>query len=203
MSPIPTLTLTATPPSITSGGSSTLMWSSTNATSCTGTGFTAGGTSGTATVSPTAPQTYSITCTGAGGTGNQSTTITVSATALTPLACPSGGFSGLTLTDGSMNDLKQSCTINGNLVIGGTGTSASQLNIGSSIVLTVVGNVNLSGSGALSVNGGTLALANQFNLEYNINATDNANISMLNGNVTTNALGTHNLTSALQCFWQC
>ena len=96
-----------------------------------------------------------------------------------------------------MSDLQQSCTINGNLVIGGTGTSASQLNIGSSIVLTVVGNVNLSGSGALSVNGGTLALANQFNLEYNINAAGNSNISMLNGNVTTNALGTHNLTSIL------
>ncbi len=197
VNPIPTLTLTASPPSITSGGSSTLMWSSTNATSCTGTGFTAGGTSGIATVFPTAPQTYFITCTGGGGTGGQSTTVTVSTTALTPLQCPNGGFSGLTLRDGSLNDLQQSCTINGNLVIGGTGTSASQLNIGSSIVLTVAGNVNLSGSGALSVNGGTLALANQFNLEYNINAADNANISMLNGNVTTNALGTHNLTSTL------
>ena len=79
VSPIPTPTLTATPPSITSGGSSTLTWSSTNATSCTGAGFTAAGTSGTATVSPTASQAYSITCTGAGGTGSQSTTITVSA----------------------------------------------------------------------------------------------------------------------------
>jgi hypothetical protein len=195
VNPIPTVTLTANPTSITSGGSSTLMWSSTNATSCTGTGFTAGGASGSATVSPTVPQTYSITCTGTGGTGSKSTTITVSATALAPLQCPSGGFSGLTLTDGSMNDLQESCTINGNLVIGGTGTNASLLNIGSSIVLTVVGNFNLSGSGALSVNGGTLALANQINLQYSINAAGNANISMLNGNVTTNTLGTHNLTS--------
>ncbi|MFZ3326415.1 MAG: CARDB domain-containing protein [Methylocella sp.] len=196
VSSIPTVILTANPTSITSGGSSTLMWSSTNATSCAGTGFTAGGTSGRATVSPTVPQTYFITCTGTGGTGGQSTTITVSATPFAALQCPSGGFSGLTITDGTMNDLQESCTINGNLVIGGTGTSASLLNIGSSIVLTVVGNVNLSGSGALSVNGGTLALANQFNLQYSINAADNANISMLNGNVTTNALGTHNLTSA-------
>ncbi len=96
-----------------------------------------------------------------------------------------------------MNDLQESCTINGNLVIGGTGTNASLLNIGQSIVLTVVGNINLSGSGALSVNGGTLALANQYNLQWNINATDNSNISMLNGIVTTNTLGTRNLTSAL------
>jgi hypothetical protein len=198
VTPLPTVSLTANPTSITSGGSSTLTWSSTNATSCTGTGFTAGGTSGSATVSPTASQSYSITCTGTGGTAAPSSaTITVSATTLTALHCPSGGFSGLTLTDGSMNDLQENCTINGNLVIGGTGTNASLLNIGQSIVLTVVGNINLSGSGALSVNGGTLALANQYNLQWNINATDNANISMLNGIVTTNALGTRNLTSAL------
>ncbi len=98
-----------------------------------------------------------------------------------------------------MNDLQQSCTVNGNLVIGGTGTNASLLNIGQNIVLTVVGNINLSGSGALSVNGGTLALANQYNLQWSINAADNSNISMLNGNVTTNASGANNLTSNLQC----
>ncbi len=78
-SPLPTVSLTANPTSITSGGSSTLTWSSTNATSCTVTGFTAGGTSGTVTVSPTVSQSYSVTCTGAGGTASQSTTITVTA----------------------------------------------------------------------------------------------------------------------------
>lgn len=195
VAPIPTVTLTASPTSITSGGSSTLIWSSTNATSCTGTGFTAGGTSGNAIVSPAVTQTYSITCTGAGGTRSQSTTITVFATTLTPLHCPTGGFSGLTLTDGKMYDLQESCTIYGDLVIGGFGTNAAQLNIGSSIVLTMVGNVYLSGTGALSVNGGTLALSNKSNLQWSINATDDAYISMLNGIVTTNALGTRNLTS--------
>ena len=198
VNPTPTVTLTASPTSITSGGSSTLTWSSTNATSCTSTGFTAEATSGTATVSPTVTQTYSITCTGTGGTGATSlATITVSTTPLTALHCPSGGFSGLTITDGSMNDLKESCTVNGTLVIGGIGTNASLLNIGQSIVLTVAGNINLSGSGVLSVNGGTLALANQSNLQWNISATDNANISMVNATVNTNALGTRNLTSAL------
>jgi parallel beta-helix repeat protein len=75
----PTVTLTTNPTSITSGQSSTLTWSSTNATSCTGTGFTASGTSGTATVSPTATQTYSISCTGSGGSTSASATVTVSA----------------------------------------------------------------------------------------------------------------------------
>jgi len=66
--PAPTVALTATPASITSGQSSTLSWSSTNATSCTGTGFTAPGTSGSLAVSPMVTTTYSITCTGTGGT---------------------------------------------------------------------------------------------------------------------------------------
>src|SRR5207344_3135703 len=51
--PAPTVTLSANPASITSGQSSTLTWSSTNATSFTGTGFTASGTSGSVSVSPT------------------------------------------------------------------------------------------------------------------------------------------------------
>jgi len=64
--PAPTATLTASPTSVTSGGTSTLTWSSTDATSCTGTNFdTASATSGsTTTPALTADQTYSVTCTG-------------------------------------------------------------------------------------------------------------------------------------------
>jgi hypothetical protein len=76
----PTATLTANPTSITSGQSSTLAWSSTNATSCTGTGFTANGTSGSVSVSPTQTTTYSVSCTGAGGSVSAQTTITVGST---------------------------------------------------------------------------------------------------------------------------
>ena len=51
----------------------------TNATSCTGTNFTASGTSGSTSVSPTVTTTYSVTCTGAGGTSPAaSATVTVS-----------------------------------------------------------------------------------------------------------------------------
>jgi peptidoglycan hydrolase-like protein with peptidoglycan-binding domain len=75
--PAPTAALSASPPSITSGQSSTLTWSSTNATSCTGTKFTASGTSGTVSVAPTINTTYSIICAGPGGTASQSATVTV------------------------------------------------------------------------------------------------------------------------------
>jgi hypothetical protein len=74
----PTVTLTASKTSITTGGTSNLTWGSTNATSCTGTGFTASGITGTVTVSPTVTTTYGITCTGAGGSASANVTVTVS-----------------------------------------------------------------------------------------------------------------------------
>lgn len=78
----PTATISASPTSITSGQSSTITWSSTNATSCTGTGFSTGNqTSGTASVSPTSSTTYSVSCTGTGGSASGSATVTVSGAA--------------------------------------------------------------------------------------------------------------------------
>ena len=77
--PAPTATITASPTSITVGQSATLTWSSTDATSCTGTNFTASGTSGTQSISPTVSLTYGVTCSGAGGTSPAaSATVTVS-----------------------------------------------------------------------------------------------------------------------------
>jgi hypothetical protein len=74
----PTATLTANPTLISNGQSSTLTWSSTNATSCTGTNFSTGNaTSGSAIVSPSATTTYSISCTGTAGTALASATVTV------------------------------------------------------------------------------------------------------------------------------
>jgi hypothetical protein len=80
--PSPTASLSANPTTITSGGSSTLTWSSTNATSCTGTGFSTGNAiSGTTPVSPAATTTYSVNCSGATAqatvTVQQPTTLTV------------------------------------------------------------------------------------------------------------------------------
>jgi len=75
----PTASLTATPASITAGQSSQIAWSSTNATSCSGTGFTVpnSATSGSATASPTTTTTYSVTCSGAGGSASASAKVTV------------------------------------------------------------------------------------------------------------------------------
>jgi hypothetical protein len=81
---LPTATLAANPPSIVSGGSSTLSWSSTNATNCSGTGFPTGGaTSGSITAAPSTTTIYLLTCDGTGGSASASATVTVSALAPT------------------------------------------------------------------------------------------------------------------------
>jgi hypothetical protein len=73
----PELTFSANPASVAPGASSTLTWSSANATNCSGTGFSPSGASGSALVSPTASTTYSITCTGSGGSTAQAAAVTV------------------------------------------------------------------------------------------------------------------------------
>ena len=77
--PVPTLNLSASATTIDSGDSATLNWSSSNATSCTASGAWSGsrGTTGNQSVSPSADSTYSLSCSGAGGTVTDSVTIQV------------------------------------------------------------------------------------------------------------------------------
>lgn len=104
--PPPTVLLTASPSSITNGQSSTLMWSSSYATSCTGTNFSTGGaannTSPGVSVSPTVTTTYTITCTGASGTASDSETVTFTCT-------PSNICSGRNVVNSCTGTIVQSC----------------------------------------------------------------------------------------------
>ena len=81
----PTVTIAVNPTSVTVGDTSTLTWSSTNATACTASGAWTGtqAASGTASEKPTAAgsQVFTLTCTGAGGSANASATLTVTAAA--------------------------------------------------------------------------------------------------------------------------
>jgi hypothetical protein len=70
-----TLVFGANPRLIASGASSTLSWSSTNATACSGTGFSPTGVSGFVSVSPAVSTTYSVTCTGNGGSTTESAAV--------------------------------------------------------------------------------------------------------------------------------
>lgn len=80
--PTPTVTISASPTTVSSGGTSMLTWSSTNATSCTASGAWSGAeaTSGTqSTGALSANSSYTLTCQGAGGSAAQSATVTVTA----------------------------------------------------------------------------------------------------------------------------
>ena len=76
--PTPTVDLTANPTSVAYNGQSTLTWSSTNATSCSANWTSSTATGGTATKSNlTSSQTYTMACTGAGGSAQGSATVIV------------------------------------------------------------------------------------------------------------------------------
>jgi beta-glucanase (GH16 family) len=78
----PTVSLSSSSTTLSAGSSTTLTWSSSNATGCTASGGWSGARaiSGSAPVSPTATTTYSLSCTGNGGTTSATPiTVTVSA----------------------------------------------------------------------------------------------------------------------------
>jgi hypothetical protein len=80
--PAPTVSLTVTPTGVTSGGTSALSWSSTNATSCAASGSWSGSepTAGSASTGAlNANATYTLTCSGTGGTATATALVTLEA----------------------------------------------------------------------------------------------------------------------------
>ncbi|TSC70578.1 MAG: hypothetical protein CEO12_299 [Parcubacteria group bacterium Gr01-1014_46] len=118
-SPAPTIdSLSANPTTIVQGSSSTLSWSTTNASSCTGSGSWTGskGISGSQTVFPTTNSTYTLTCTNSGG-GTVSKSVSVSVAQTSPI-----GLWTLDQTSGTTASDTSGSGYNGTL-INYTGTS--------------------------------------------------------------------------------
>lgn len=85
--PVPTLTFSATPSSVTAGHAATLSWSAQNAASCSASGAWSGSraVSGSeSTGSLTSSRTYTLTCVGPGGTAQRSLTVDVTPAAPAP-----------------------------------------------------------------------------------------------------------------------
>lgn len=106
--PMPSVTLIGTPGTIANGATSTLSWSSTNASSCAATGGWSGakGLSGTQIVSPATTTVYVLNCIGSGGTGAATTTVVVTAAPMPTLtfsATPATTTATSTLTWTSMH----------------------------------------------------------------------------------------------------
>ena len=165
----PTVSITASPAAVSSGGATALSWSSTNATSCTASGAWSGvkATSGTqASAALSATSTFTLTCSGAGGSASNSATVTVSTSppaptvslSANPSTVASGGIS--TLSWSSTN--ATSCTASG-AWSGSKGTSGTQgtgaLSATSSFTLTCSGAGGSGGASAtVTVSGSTGAL---------------------------------------------
>jgi hypothetical protein len=81
--PAPLVSLAANPLSTTPKGTVSLTWSSAGTTRCDGSNFTVTDLSGTVTVRPDVTTTYTITCTGPGGTATRDVTVTVGGAAAT------------------------------------------------------------------------------------------------------------------------
>jgi len=98
-----TVAMSASPTTITKGGSSTLTWSSTNATSCTASGGWSGpeATSGSESVTATATTTYTLTCTGSGGSASATAALTVNAAGALAIS-----VSGNRFVDGNGNTVQ-------------------------------------------------------------------------------------------------
>ena len=84
--PPPTVTLTAAPSAVVQGGSSTISWTTANATSCVASGDWSGsrglsGSQSTGVLNTVRTYSYTLSCSGAGGTTSRTATVVVSALA--------------------------------------------------------------------------------------------------------------------------
>ena len=152
--PAPTVTLSVEPTAIALGQSATLSWSSTNATSCTASGAWSGAqaTHGTHAESPTQSggSTYTLTCSGAGGSAQGSARLTVNAA---PPPAPTVIFSvdptsialgqSATLSWSSTN--ATSCTASG--AWSGTQKTSGTFKVTPSAAGTAAYNLSCSGAG--------------------------------------------------------
>jgi hypothetical protein len=163
----PTAALSANPTTVTAGGESTLTWSSTHATACLASGGWTGSlpASGTqASGAVTSQTTYTLTCSGAGGTSAPATaTVSVvpsAALSVYPSVIAPGGSSTLTWSSANAS----SCTASGGWS-GTLGTSGTQHTggVGATTAYTLTcsgpGGSSMPASAQLTVSSGAMSLA--------------------------------------------
>ena len=167
---LPTASLTANPTIVAPGGVSTLTWSSINATSCTASGGWSGvlatsGTQGTGAI--TTNSTYSLTCSGVGGTSVPATaTVTVAAPAPTasltanPTIVASGGVSTLTWSSTNATSCTASGGWSGGLATSGTqGTGAITTNSTYSLTCSGIGGTSNVATATVGISSITMSLS--------------------------------------------
>jgi hypothetical protein len=199
--PAVTVTLTANPASVASGGVSTLTWTSTNATSCTASGGWSGAKAPSGSQSTSALTTrtsYSLICTGAGGTSNVATitvtissgtitvtpkiaTLTVSQTRQFTAAVPGGGAASWTVGGVAGGNAAVGTITPGGLYTAGT-TVGTQ-----TVVVTSVADPLLSGSALAAVT--DLAGVYTYHNDLARDGVNTREFALTPANVNTSAFG--------------
>jgi len=152
----PTLNLSAAPSTVQANGSSTLTWTSSNATSCTASGGWSGSkaTSGSQSVGPlTTTTNFTLSCSGAGGNVQKTAMVTVGSTppppppppaptvtlSANPTAVDASGTTALTWSSTNATSCVASDGWSGTKLTSGTETSAS-LTVNTTFTLRCDGN---------------------------------------------------------------
>ena len=182
--PVPTATLAATPATVAPGASATLTWTSTNATACSASGGWSGSlaSSGTqSTAALAAATTFSLVCSGPGGSSAAATTnVAVSAPVVAPAPPPvtpptplpavaltaaptivaPGGTSLLTWTSTNATACTASGGWSGALPTAGSQTTAAlTTNTSYSLTCTGAGGTGAAAAVAVAVSSATAAIA--------------------------------------------
>jgi hypothetical protein len=149
---------------VAAGGTSTLTWSSTNATSCAASGGWSGTkpASGTQVITALVNTTYSMTCTGPGGAGSPaSVTVNVMPTAVltaTPAAVAAGGSAVLSWSSSNSSTCSASGGWSGSKSPSGT-QSTGALSAPTTYSLTCSGAGGISQTATVTVISGTVSVA--------------------------------------------
>lgn len=171
--PLPVATLSASPTSVYVGSQSNLTAACTNADSASidnGVGTFAAATGGVKAVFPSMTTTYTLTCTGAGGTSQKS--VTVTAVPRPPLPTASLVATPSSITKGGASTLSAVCT---------NATASS-----------------ISGLGALLATGGSKVVAPTVTTTYTLTCTGAGGSALSSAKVTVGAVSSPSVSSALK-----
>jgi hypothetical protein len=163
--PAPTATFSASPTTITSGQSSLLTWTSTNATTVSiDNGVGSKPTSGSVSVSPTTTTTYTLTVTGPGGGITKQATVTVNA----PPPTISFSASPTTINSGQSSSLIWTTT-NATTVTIDNGVGSQALSGSTSVhpTTTTTYTLTASGSGGILTSQATVTVSSGPNISFN------------------------------------
>jgi hypothetical protein len=199
--PLPAVNLSASPATIDQGMTTSLSWTSTDATSCVAGWTSSTATSGSASVGPDVTTTYAITCTGDGGNASDSLTVTVNEPPPAPLPAVNLSASPATIDQGMIASLSWTSTDATSCAAGWTSSTATS---GSApVVPDVTTTYTISctgegGSGSASASASATVTVNQAPVanEPTVNLTASPSTVSRGGKITLN----WSSTDAGSCF---